>query len=257
MSTSTDAQPAKAADSSKAVASSAADKPKLSGAELKKQKQAEKAARRAKVIEKKAEAGVPGIPVGGSIPKGKEHGTSVESIQKEKEHIQTKTKTTSVDTAKRGKVEQEGTPHNKLPFSYAVPSGKNKRIGGAHPSYSLPQSVPSKDKKHTTPFWGQSLQDRQDRMSTTQNTMMKNIHLEVRALGLKIEHYDVMGSNARLVGMLNAFKNVSLETHPVCSFTAVSSRLTHHFSLGHPRLQDTRESGSFSPPHLSSPQCPD
>ena len=143
---------------------------KLSGAELKKQKQAEKAARRAQAINAKEGSGVVPSP---SMPIQKTEGVKLPKTQQKKGGA------AAVEMRNLpGRGAQKAAPAGQLP---AV---EDKTVEFFRHLY----------KTRTTSIAGAG----------------KDIHPAVLALGLQMGNYTICGSCARLVATLQAFKRVSL-----------------------------------------------
>lgn len=146
--------------------------PKLSGAELKKQAKAEKAARRAQALADKQG----GTAVPAPAPPGQ--------MQK-------------TDGAKGAKGQQ------KRPALTAVDSRNMPMRGGPPQSAPVAQPPPKEDK--TVEFFRHLYKPRR----TTIAGAGKEVHPAVQALGLQMSSYTICGSCARLVATLQAFKRVS------------------------------------------------
>lgn len=159
------------------------DVPKPSGAELKKQAKAEKAARRAQAQQEKISPAAANI-----IPAG-----SQSQPQKS-------------DGAKGNKAQQKkGGPAAIDGRSLPVRGGPSKTV--AHPE------TPAKEDK-TVGFFRHLYRPR----TTTITSAGKEVHPAVLALGLQMSNYTICGSCARLVATLQAFKRVSSMPGPKAVF---------------------------------------
>jgi translation initiation factor eIF-2B subunit delta len=152
-----------------------ADASKLTGAELKKQAKAEKAARRAQaLLEKQSGSTAAPVPVvasgSGSKPEG----------QKGPKGQHRRAGSTAMDV-------------RSLPVR-----------GGAQKTVPVPD-VPKEEDK-TVEFFRHLYRNR----TTSIAAAGKEVHPAVLALGLQMSNYTICGSCARLVATLQAFKRVSL-----------------------------------------------
>jgi translation initiation factor eIF-2B subunit delta len=168
---------------------STGDGPKLSGAELKKQKQAEKAARRAQQKQT-----VPAAPVtaasGGQLLKA--------------------------DGAKGAKGQ------HKRGGSVAVEL-RNMPLRGAQKSTPVPDEPKKEDK--TVEFFRHLYKTR----TTSIAGVSKEVHPAVLALGLQMSNYTICGSCARLVATLQAFKRVSgFYAYIAIELTSAGHRVLHN-----------------------------
>ena len=150
----------------------ATDGPKLSGAELKKQAKAEKAARRAQALqEKQTVAAAPQIVV-------------------------------SSGPAQKSDV-QKGAKGPQRKGGSAAPDLRNQSVrGGQQKSAPVPE-VPKEEDK-TVEFFRHLYKTR----TTSIAAAGKEVHPAVLALGLQMSNYTICGSCARLVATLQAFKRV-------------------------------------------------
>lgn len=169
--TSTDAPPA--AEPSKPVETPSKQSqpdapPKLSGAEIKKQKAAEKAARRAQAAQEK-QVGAPAPP------------------------------TSSPATAQKGDRSKAQKPQQKRRGS--VSGSRDHPI--RTPKMSAIPEVPKKEDK-TVEFFRHLYKPRMKGLAGAG----KDVHPAVLALGIQMSNYSICGSNARLVATLQAFKRV-------------------------------------------------
>ncbi|RDW94801.1 hypothetical protein BP5796_00564 [Coleophoma crateriformis] len=179
-------EPSNANDTHKDAAKEA---PKLSGAELKKQAKAEKAARRAQALADKPSGGTasPGQP--SPISKGGEG-------------------------AKGAKTQQKRTPATNV-------ETRNLPVRGASQTTPLPQ-IPAKEDK-TVEFFRHLYKPRR----TTLTGAAKEVHPAVQALGLQMSSYTICGSCARLVATLQAFKRV-IESYTTPPGNTLTRHLTSH-----------------------------
>lgn len=162
-------KPAKSQD-----ATTKADPSKLSGAELKKQAKAEKAARRAQALqEKQAGGAVAPAPVTVSGQSLKPEGPKTPKGQ------------------------------HKRVGSAAVDVRNMPIRGGAQKTAPVPEV--SKEEDKTVEFFRHLYKPR----TTSIAAAGKEVHPAVLALGLQMSNYTICGSCARLVATLQAFKRVS------------------------------------------------
>jgi translation initiation factor eIF-2B subunit delta len=147
--------------------------PKLSGAELKKQAKAEKAARRAQVAQEKQSGAGPSAP---PIPIS---GQKAEGLKAPKGPVHKRTGSTSGEA-------------------------RNLPVRGGAPKAAPPIVVPKEEDK-TVEFFRHLYKSR----TTTIAGAGKEIHPAVLALGMQMSNYTICGSCARLVATLQAFKRVS------------------------------------------------
>jgi len=152
-----------------------ASAPKLSGAELKAQKKAEKAARR----QQEKSGPVASTPASG----GKSQAQNAQS--------------------QRGKGEPGGGQHRRT-GSTAV-DVRNGPIKGAQAATAQPEEPRKEDK--TVELFRHLYKAR----ATTISGASKEVHPAVLALGQQMSSYTICGSNARLVATLQAFKRVSFK----------------------------------------------
>jgi hypothetical protein len=152
-----------------------ASAPKLSGAELKAQKKAEKAARR----QQEKSGPVASTPASG----GKSQAQNAQS--------------------QRGKGEPGGGQHRRT-GSTAV-DVRNGPLKGAQAATTQPEEPRKEDK--TVELFRHLYKAR----ATTISGASKEVHPAVLALGQQMSSYTICGSNARLVATLEAFKRVSFK----------------------------------------------
>lgn len=152
--------------------------PKLSGAELKAQKKAEKAARRQQ--EKSGPAA--STPASG----GKSQAQNMQS--------------------QRGKGESGGGHHRRTGSAVDV---RNVSVKGAQAATTQPEEPRKEDK--TVELFRHLYKAR----ATTISGASKEVHPAVLALGQQMSSYTICGSNARLVATLQAFKRVSFKFSPL------------------------------------------
>lgn len=156
-----------------------ASAPKLSGAELKKQAKAEKAARRAQVAQEKQ---------GGAA---------------------STTPTTHILGQKAEGLKAPKGPVHKRSGSTAG-EARNLPIRGGAPKAASLVVVPKEEDK-TVEFFRHLYKSR----TTTIAGAGKEIHPAVLALGMQMSNYTICGSCARLVATLQAFKRVSRWYHDI------------------------------------------
>jgi translation initiation factor eIF-2B subunit delta len=155
--------------------------PKLSGAELKAQKKAEKAARR----QQEKSGPVASTPASG----GKSQAQNAQS--------------------QRGKGEPGGGQHRRTGSTAA--DMRNGPIKGAQAATTQPEEPRKEDK--TVELFRHLYKAR----ATTISGASKEVHPAVLALGQQMSSYIICGSNARLVATLQAFKRVSFQGSPSLS----------------------------------------
>jgi translation initiation factor eIF-2B subunit delta len=153
--------------------------PKLSGAELKAQKKAEKAARR----QQEKSGPVASIPASG----GKYQAQNAQS--------------------QRGKGEPGGGHHRRT-GSTAV-DVRNAPLKGAQAATTQPEEPRKEDK--TVELFRHLYKAR----ATTISGASKEVHPAVLALGQQMSSYTICGSNARLVATLQVFKRVRFKLFPL------------------------------------------
>jgi len=191
--------------------------PKLSGAELKKQKQAEKAARRAQSIQQKQGGGPPApSPLSASGQASKPEASKGPAGQR-----------------KRG-------------GSTAV-EVRNMPVRGGAQRTSAPE-VPKEEDK-TVEFFRHLYRPR----TTTIAGAGKEVHPAVLALGLQMSNYTICGSCARLVATLQAFKRVSLFVASKDINFSLEWLLTLQMLIisGHRIIYDTTRKHSHSTSHIT------
>lgn len=171
---------------------------KLTGAELKKQKQAEKQARRAAEKEQKGGPAA-GAPNGVDSEGTKPHKQDGESAQQGKAKGQQQQQQKGEQAKKQGK--PEGEPHHKRSPSQqqSIPVRTKSGEGGA-------QKASKKDNKQVQLLSHLYTGPRRHTLDSS-STSSKDIHPSILALGLQISSYEICGSSARCVAMLLAFKD--------------------------------------------------
>lgn len=163
---------------------------KLSGAELKKQKQLEKQAKRAQ-----AKAAVPAMAQQGGSPK---------ETQKQKEQKQSQKK----DESRPLPIRRRPSQSNAVPQQQAKKESK-------------------RDQKNLGLFFGHLYsQPRQHSMVGAS----KDVHPAVLALGLQYSSYVICGSTARMVAMLLAFKAVIESYQTPVGTSLARHLTNHHLS---------------------------
>jgi translation initiation factor eIF-2B subunit delta len=153
--------------------------PKLSGAEIKSQKKAEKAARRQQEIQARQVGSAAPAPLPGAGGKP------------QSQHAQ----------SQRGKGDSGPGQHKRTGSTTA--DVKNIPLKGAQPIAAHTQESKAEDK--TVELFRHLYRAR----ATTIAGAGKEVHPTVLALGLQMSSYTICGSNARLVATLQAFKRVS------------------------------------------------
>jgi translation initiation factor eIF-2B subunit delta len=171
---------------------------KLSGAELKKQKAAEKAARRADKVAQKA----PDAPPAASSQ------SSTSGKQPRRPSV-------------GGKKDSAEPSHHKRTGSTQV---KTMPIRSQAAAPQTP-AVPEKDDKRVAMFT--HLRSKEER--TTLASAGREIHPAVLSLGLQLRDYVICGANARCIAMLLVFKKV-VSSYSTPPGVALSRHLTTHLS---------------------------
>lgn len=176
---------------------SAPSAPKLSGAEIKKQKAAEKAARRA---EKVAEKGPPVLP---AAPSQRDSQT--------KPGLPRKLSLSKKDGEVLHHKRTGSTSGKPLPFRVSVPTAEVKERPREEKRIEMFGHLYNREKRTTIAGAG------------------KEIHPAVLALGLQLRDYVICGANARCAAMLLVFKKV-IQAYTTPPGTALSRHLTTHLS---------------------------
>ncbi|KAF2233340.1 IF-2B-domain-containing protein, partial [Viridothelium virens] len=192
--------------------------PKLSGAELKKKKQAEKAARREREKAERAAAGgtsvAPNTPAPPQAGKGDSQKKSKPNQQDQKSNQQDKDqKSNQQDKAQHFRRGSGTTPTSqKLPVRSSQPS-----------TQAMTRKKPSsKEVGLFGHLYGHP------RRQTLHPTPPKEVHPSVLSLGLQMSTYTVCGSNARCVAMLLAFK-AAINAYTTPPQTSLARHLTSHY----------------------------
>ncbi|CAG8972039.1 hypothetical protein HYALB_00004903 [Hymenoscyphus albidus] len=162
--------------------------PKLSGAEIKKQKAAEKAARRAQAAKEK-QGGAPAPPLASPAPAQKGDGPKAQKSQQKR----------------RGSM---STPKD-------IPIRSQKGI------VVIPEEPKKEDK--TVEFFRHLYKPRMKGLAGAG----KDAHPAVLALGIQMSNYSICGSSARLVATLQAFKRV-IESYTTPPGNTLTRHLTSH-----------------------------
>jgi translation initiation factor eIF-2B subunit delta len=168
-----------ATSNARATASPNSTAPKLTGAEIKAQKKAEKAARRQQEIQNR-QSGI-STPASTSTAKPDSHNSS----------------SSGKGTPKGGKDSRGG--HKRAPSTADL---KNMPIRGGQQSATAPAEPEKEDK--TVELFRHLYKPRANTIAAAG----KEVHPAVLALGQQMSSYIVCGSNARLVATLEAFKRV-------------------------------------------------
>jgi translation initiation factor eIF-2B subunit delta len=184
--------------------------PALTPAQLKKQKQAEKAARRAK---EKADKDTGGArPSGPTGPAG--------------------------STTKKGEAQKEGKQPPKDHRAGGPQGGQQSKGQQRHQESgsTLQKNIPVRGKPSAISISKESKKEKevglfghlygQPRRHTIENAA-KEVHPAILALGLQMSSYVVCGSTARCVAMLLAFKSV-IESYTTPPGTSLARHLTSH-----------------------------
>ncbi|KAF2161383.1 hypothetical protein M409DRAFT_59095 [Zasmidium cellare ATCC 36951] len=186
---------------------------KLSPAELKKRAKAEKQARRA--AQKDQQGGPPqesAAPNG--EPKGTKQGGAPGPAQQkpkvEKQPQKGAQKQSEQDSKKQGGAQQTNMP---------VRNRRTSQSGGAPR-----EQVKKQENKNVELFSHLYTQPRRQ----TIEGAPKDVHPSVLALGLQISSYEICGSTARCVAMLNAFKDAILEYNTPAG-ASLARHLTSHY----------------------------
>ncbi|KAI9743166.1 MAG: hypothetical protein M1818_003461 [Claussenomyces sp. TS43310] len=170
---------------------------KVSGAEIKAQKKAEKAARRAQEILRKQVG--PAVPAGGGTkPEGQSQGLK--------------------GPPKSGKDTSKGQQKRR---GSAAGESRNMSFRGAQQGASLPNEPKQEDK--TVELFRHLYKSR----AATIAGAGKEVHPAVLALGQQMRTYVICGSNARLVATLQAFKRV-IESYTTPPGNTLTRHLTSH-----------------------------
>ncbi|KAI9678617.1 MAG: Eukaryotic translation initiation factor 2B, subunit 4 delta, 67kDa [Caeruleum heppii] len=196
------------------TAASNAKDDKISGAELKKQAKADRAARRAQ--EKQAAGGATQpVPPSGKKPEG---GKTAIHGAKGAQH--------------KGSAPVGQKDEGKAPFKRAGSAGgegqnvvPGRGAKGIQHITAIASAPSSKDKKHVALFghlYGQSRR-------TSVAGAGKEVHPAMLALGLQMSNYVICGSNARCVATLLAFKRV-IESYTTPPDQTLTRHLTSHLS---------------------------
>jgi translation initiation factor eIF-2B subunit delta len=204
----------KPADAAITPAVPAEGEQKLSPAELKKRAKAEKQARRA--AQKESSGGPPdsAIPVASSSSAGP--GTDGrgprqpgQQQQKPKQQQRTQQRQSGQDRQQAG----QGGQHSGLP------------VRARRGSQSAPKETAKKhDSKNVELFSHLYTQPRRQNIDGAS----KDVHPSVVALGFQISSYEITGSSARCVGMLNAFKD-AIEEYTTPGGTSLARHMTSHY----------------------------
>jgi translation initiation factor eIF-2B subunit delta len=151
--------------------------PKLSGAEIKAQKKAEKAARRQQEIQARQGGSTASTTASGGKPQ-------LQNVQ-----------------SQRGKGEAGAAQHRRT--GSTAGDTRNVQSKGGQTTTNQPEEPRKEDK--TVELFRHLYKTR----ATTISGASKEVHPAVLALGQQMSSYTVCGSNARLVATLQAFKRVS------------------------------------------------
>jgi translation initiation factor eIF-2B subunit delta len=168
------APPPDASSAAPPVPSPTIEPPKLTGAELKKQKQAEKAARRAQTVIGKAAAV--------TSPIAAQSATAVKT-----------------DAGKGAKGQQKTRVNNSSSTGQQDIAIRAKKSG---PSVDEP-----KEEDKTVEFFRHLTKTKA--LPAGLKSASKDVHPAVQVLGLQMSNYMICGSSARLVATLQAFKKVA------------------------------------------------
>ena len=189
---------------------------KLSGAELKKQKQAEKQARRAAEKDQKGgeASGAPNGVEAGKVQK--QDGAAAQHAKAKGPQQQQK----GDQPKKQGKQgAQEAESHHKR-----TPSQQNNLPVRSKQSESGGQKVQKKDNKQVQLLSHLYTGPRRH----TIEGASKDIHPSILALGLQISSYEICGSSARCVAMLLAFKEC-IQAYTTPAGTSLARHLVGHY----------------------------
>ena len=162
-----------------------AKEPKMSNAELKKRAKEEKAAKRAKEKQEK------------QVPIQSAASTMVQQAQSTPSTAQSNGTATPKQDMKQQKRRGSTTAQKQLP------------IRTTEPQAVAVAPAPKKESRNVALFSHLYGQPRRTSMAGAG----KDIHPAVVTLGLKMSHYMILGSNARCVAMLLAFKRVGINSH--------------------------------------------
>lgn len=187
---------------------------KLSPAELKKRAKAEKQARRAAEKEAKG-AGGGGAPASVNGAASADSGRAAGQQQQRPKQQQQQKGTNKQGTQERqGGAQQGPLPVRARRVSQSVPKDVAKKVE---------KKVESKNVELFSHLYNQPRRHNIDGAS-------KDVHPAVVALGFQISSYEIAGSTARCVGMLNAFKE-AIQEYTTPGGTSLARHMnSHHLS---------------------------
>ncbi|KAI5367727.1 Putative nagB/RpiA transferase, initiation factor 2B-like protein [Septoria linicola] len=205
---------AAAAVGTAAQAAAGAGYEKLSPAELKKRAKAEKQARRAAVTEAKGAAGGTSPAVNGASNADSSKQAGQQQQQKSKQPQQQKGAPKQGVQDKQGGAQSAQLPARTRCGSQSAPK---------EPAKKVEKKTESKNVELFSHLYTQPRRHNIDGAS-------KDVHPAVLALGFQISSYEIAGSSARCVGMLNAFKE-AIQEYSTPGGTSLARHMTsHHLS---------------------------
>lgn len=223
-------------------ATAGAGEEKISGAELKKRKQAEKAARRAKEKQGAEQAATTSstsqgqTQATGHSKKGSSAGKDVpQSSQSKADSVSTATPSHALSATKPSKAHHKRTPSStNLQKQRTRDRDKEDEVQAGRSLDDL------KPEEKRVPLFGHLYgAPRREHYRGAE----KDVHPSVLALGMQMVDWVIVGANARTVAMLMAFKQVRYV------LPALSVILETNMILGHTSIHHTYWYISFSPPH--------
>lgn len=180
---------------------------KLSGAELKKRKAAEKAARRAAAVEQKGgpSTGDTAVAGGSNEAKGAQKGRPEKAPAKEKGGAR---------QGEEGRASQPG----------ALPVRARRASQSAHTTTAPKLPVKKEENKQVELFSHLYSQPRRHNV----DGVSKDVQPAVLALGFQFSSYEICGSSARCVAMLQAFKE-AIQSYTTPAGTSLARHMNPYF----------------------------
>lgn len=188
-----------------------AEEQKLSPAELKKRAKAEKQARRAAAKEQS------GAPAGGAPPAGANGVSGGEQKGHKQQQKPKGEKQPQQKAPQRAGGEQR--PGSSQQTTMPVRNRRASQSGGA------PRQVTKKQENKQVELFSHLYS--QPRRHTIEG-VSKDVHPAVLALGFQISSYEICGSSARCVAMLEAFKE-AIQDYSTPTGTSLARHLTSHY----------------------------
>lgn len=199
--------PKAAVPAASAAPAAPAGEEKLSGAELKKRKAAEKAARRAAAVEQKGGPSTGEAAGAGSEAKNAQKGRPDKAGQNQKAGAPAAAQSGSLPVrARRASQSAHGAPKVAVKKEEGKPTYKkeeNKQVELFSHLYSQPR-------RHTS------------------DGVSKDVHPAVLALGFQLSSYEICGSSARCVAMLQAFKE-AIQSYTTPAGTSLARHMNPYF----------------------------